>query len=96
MSGFFNWKTIALCAALPLWLAACSKDVAEETSGGIAEDEASLAAEQEPPGPEAEPAAEEVPVPEDFEQEAEVSINEENYQRELDKLAQEIEQGEGG
>lgn len=89
-------QLVLLVAAALLCVSACSKDVVEETSGGLSEDEASSVAEPEqqaaPSEPEAEPAAEEVPVAEDFQQQAESSINDENYRQELDQLAREIEE----
>jgi len=63
---------------------------------GSSEEEAAPAAEPqevatEPAVAEGDPSDEELPVPEDFEAEAEAEINAENFAEELDSLAAEIE-----
>ena len=84
-----------LIGALMFALTACPKASEEETSGGIVESEAAQATgEETPPAPpveEPEPSPDEVPVPEDFDDEAEASINKDNYKKEIDLLAAEIE-----
>ena len=88
MTSLLRWS---LVGALLFGLAGGGEEEASEPEDTVENAEAEAEEEEPAEEPVAEPTAEEVPIPEDFEEEAEESITAENYGDALDAIEAELE-----
>jgi len=84
-------SVLAVLVAVAFSLSACGKDASPEATPPAAPGAPPKPPAGATPDPPAEPTAEEIPVAEDFEQEAEAEVTADNYMAELDRIEQELD-----